>query len=306
METLAVELKQEETVENLSTKERLAAFYELTKPRITFLIVLMSATGFVLGTQGKVNYVLLLHTMIGITLLCSGVSTLNQYIERTLDSLMRRTATRPLPTRKLTPTQALVFGAGLCFLAESYLAVLVNPLTAALGVTVIIGYVLLYTPLKTRTSFSTIIGAFPGAMPPLMGWTAASNELHIGAIALFAIQFFWQFPHFLAIAWMYREDYARAGIKMLPVLEDDGTITARQIVLYTMTLIPVSLLPTLLGFAGLIYFTGALILGLGFLFVSLRVAMTKSRQDAKRLLLVSVFYLPILFVLMIFNQKSLQ
>lgn len=306
MESLVVELKQEEAIENLSAKKRLAAFYELTKPRITFLIVLMSATGFALGTQGSINYVLLLHTMIGITLLCSGVSTLNQYIERNLDSLMRRTAARPLPTRKLTPMQSLIFGVGLCFLAEIYMAVLVNPLTAALGITVIIGYVFLYTPLKTRTSFSTIIGAFPGAMPPLMGWTAASNELHIGAFVLFAIQFFWQFPHFLAIAWMYREDYARAGIKMLPVLEDNGSVTARQIVLYTMTLIPVSLLPTLMGFAGLSYFVGALILGLLFLAMSLRMAVTKSRQDAKRLLMVSVFYLPLLFVLMIFNQKPLQ
>lgn len=306
MESFAVELKQEETaIENLSTRERLNAFYELTKPRITFLIVLMSAAGFVLGSRDAINYVSLIHTIVGITLLCSGVSTLNQYIERNLDGLMRRTETRPLPTRKLTPMQAFVFGVGLCFMAEVYLAVLVNPLSAVLGITVIIGYVFLYTPLKTRTSFSTIIGAFPGAVPPLIGWTAASNELHIGAFVLFAIQFFWQFPHFLAIAWMYREDYARAGIKMLPVLEDDGSVTARQMVLYTMTLIPVSLLPTLMGFAGLIYFVGALVLGLWFLYTSVRVAMTKSRQDAKRLLLVSVFYLPLLFVLMIINQKAL-
>jgi protoheme IX farnesyltransferase len=304
MSSVVVELKKEETIEDLSAKERLNAFYELTKPRITFLIVLMAAAGFVLGTPNRINFVMLTHTIIGITLLCSGVSTLNQYIERQLDGLMRRTASRPLPARKLTAMQALLFGVGLCFLAELYLAVLVNPLTAALGITVIISYVFLYTPLKTRTSFSTIIGAFPGAMPPLMGWTAASNELHIGAVVLFAIQFFWQFPHFLAIAWMYREDYARAGIKMLPVLEDDGSITARQMILYTLTLIPVSLLPTLMGFAGLIYFVGALVLGLLFLACSFRVAMTKSRQDAKRLLMASVFYLPILFVLMILNQRT--
>jgi protoheme IX farnesyltransferase len=264
----------------------------------------MSAAGFILGTPNRINFVMLIHTIIGITLLCSGVSTLNQYIERQLDGLMRRTASRPLPARKLTAMQALLFGVGLCFLAELYLAVLVNPLTAALGISVIINYVFLYTPLKTRSSISTIIGAVPGAMPPLMGWTAASNELHIGAVVLFAIQFFWQFPHFLAIAWMYREDYARAGVKMLPVLEDDGSITARQIILYTLTLIPVSLLPTLMGFAGLIYFVGALVLGLLFLFYGFRVAMTKSRQDAKRLLMASVFYLPILFVLMILNQRT--
>jgi protoheme IX farnesyltransferase len=304
MESFVAELKEEDAIENLSVKERLAAFYELTKPRITFLIVLMSAAGFILGTPNRINFVMLIHTIIGITLLCSGVSTLNQYIERQLDGLMRRTASRPLPARKLTAMQALLFGVGLCFLAELYLAVLVNPLTAALGISVIINYVFLYTPLKTRSSISTIIGAVPGAMPPLMGWTAASNELHIGAVVLFAIQFFWQFPHFLAIAWMYREDYARAGVKMLPVLEDDGSITARQIILYTLTLIPVSLLPTLMGFAGLIYFVGALVLGLLFLSYGFRVAMTKSRQDAKRLLVASVFYLPILFVLMILNQRT--
>jgi protoheme IX farnesyltransferase len=303
MESLAVELKREEVVSNLSASAKLAAFYELTKPRITFLIVLMSAAGFVLGASGPLDYLLLVHTVAGITLLCSGVSTLNQYIERDLDSLMRRTASRPLPTGRLTPMQAFIFGAGLCAIAEIYLAALVNTLTAGLGITVIISYVLLYTPLKTRTSLSTIIGAFPGAMPPLMGWTASSNEVHIGAWVLFLIQFFWQFPHFLAIAWMYREDYARAGIQMLPVIESDGKITARQIVLYTLTLIPVSLLPTLLGISGLAYFIGALFLGLIFLYGSLRMALTKSRQDAKRLLLISVLYLPVLFVLMIVNQK---
>jgi len=304
MESIAVELKQDEAIENLSARERLAAFYELTKPRITFLIVLMSAAGFVLGTHGKLDYILLLRTVVGITLLCSGVSTLNQYLERKIDGVMRRTETRPLPARKLTPIQALLFGVGLCFIAEVYLAVLVNPLTSLLGISVIVGYVLLYTPLKTRTSLSTIIGAIPGAMPPLMGWTAASNELHISAWVLFLIQFFWQFPHFLAIAWMYREDYAKAGIKMLPVIEDDGSITARQMVLYTLTLIPVSLLPTLMGLSGLVYFFGALILGLLFLYSSIRVARTKSKQEARRLMLASVLYLPLLFVLMILNQRG--
>ncbi len=303
MESIAVGLKQDVAIENLSMRERLLAFYELTKPRITFLIVLMAVAGFILGSRGQIDFILLGHTVVGISLLCSGVSTLNQYIERTIDAVMRRTETRPLPAGKLSPTQALLFGVGLCFAAEIYMTVLINPLTAAFGISVIVGYVLLYTPLKTRTSLSTIIGAIPGAMPPLMGWTAATNELHISALVLFLIQFFWQFPHFLAIAWMYREDYAKAGIKMLPVVEDDGSITARQMVLYTLTLIPVSLLPTLMGLSGLVYFFSALILGLIFLYSSLRVARTKSRQEARHLMLVSVLYLPVLFVLMIVNRQ---
>lgn len=283
-------------------RERIAAFIELTKPRITFLIVLTSAAGFCLASPGSVNYALLLSSMFGIALLSSGVATINQYMERDLDGLMRRTADRPLPSGKLLPWEALVFGAGLIVLAEVYLAVLVNPLTALLGLTVIAGYLFGYTPLKTKTSLSTLVGAFPGAVPPLIGWTAARSELSLEAWVLFAILFLWQFPHFLAIAWMYREDYARAGILMLPVVEPDGRVTSQQIVVYTLMLLPVSLLPYVLGISGRVYLYGAAVLGLAFLYSSLRAAFSLSRQEARRLLLASVVYLPLLFILMVLDR----
>jgi len=240
--------------------------------------------------------------MFGIALLSSGIATLNQYIERDLDSLMRRTADRPLPSGKLHPNEALIFGWTLTIVAEVYLALMVNPLSALLGLTVIAGYLFAYTPLKTRTTLSTMVGAFPGAVPPLIGWAAARGEIGLEAWVLFAILFLWQFPHFLAIAWMYREDYGRAGILMLPVVDPDGRVTAQQIVVYTVLLLPVSLLPTVLGTSGKIYFVGAIVLGLLFLYSSVRAAMSKSRQEAKRLLLASVIYLPLLFILMVVNR----
>jgi heme o synthase len=305
MEELVVELHPRIAVSAtnpLSFRERVAAFSELTKPRITFLIVLTAAAGFALATRGRIDYLRMVSAMIGIGLLSSGIATLNQYMERDLDARMRRTADRPLPSGKLLPWEALVFGVGLTVLAESYLAVLVNPLTALLGLTVIAGYLFGYTPLKTKTSLSTLVGAFPGAVPPLIGWTAARGELSLEAWVLFAILFLWQFPHFLAIAWMYREDYARAGILMLPVVEPDGRITGQQIVIYTLMLLPVSLLPTALGISGKAYFFGAIILGLLFLYSSVRAAFSQSRQEARRLLLASVIYLPLLFILMVVNK----
>jgi protoheme IX farnesyltransferase len=286
----------------LSARERLSAYLELTKPRITFLIVLTSAAGFGLASRSGIDYVALLSALFGIALLSSGIATLNQYAERDLDGLMRRTAGRPLPSGKIAPWEALAFGAGLTIAAEVYLLTLVNPLSALLGLTVIAGYLFGYTPLKTRSSLSTVVGAFPGAVPPLIGWTAATGTLSIEGWVLFAILFLWQFPHFLAIAWMYREDYSRAGILMLPVVEPDGRVTAQQIVLYTLMLIPVSLLPTVLGISGRIYFFGAIVLGLLFLYSSVRAAFSMSRQHAKQLLLASVLYLPLLFILMVVNK----
>jgi protoheme IX farnesyltransferase len=215
---------------------------------------------------------------------------------------MKRTEDRPLPSGKLLSWEALVFGAGLTIAAEVYLAIAVNPLTALLGLTVIAGYLFAYTPLKTRTTLSTMVGAFPGAVPPLIGWTAARGDLSLEAWVLFAILFLWQFPHFLAIAWMYREDYARAGILMLPVVEPDGRVTAQQIVVYTVMLLPVSLLPTALGISGKIYLYGAAVLGLLFLYSSVRAALSKSKQQARRLLLASVIYLPLLFILMVLDR----
>jgi len=305
MKEFAIELNPAAVAElggaRLGARARAAAYLELTKPRITSLIVLTSAAGFCLASR-SVDYVALLSAMTGIALLSSGIATLNQYMERDLDGLMRRTADRPLPSGKLAPWEALWFGVGLTVLAEVYLAVLVNPLTALLGLFVIAGYLFGYTPLKTRTSLSTMVGAFPGAVPPLIGWTAARGDLSVEAWVLFAILFLWQFPHFLAIAWMYREDYGRAGILMLPVVEPEGRVTGQQIVAYTVMLLPVSLLPTALGISGRVYFYGAIVLGLLFLYSSIRAAFSQSRQQARRLLLASVLYLPLLFILMVLNR----
>lgn len=288
---------------SFSGRERIAAFLELTKPRIAFMLVLTSAAGFYLGNRGTVDLVLFTNAMIGIALLAFGVATLNQWLERRTDVLMNRTAKRPLPTGKVTPVEALVFGAILCLSSELYLYFLVNPVTATLGITVIIGYVLLYTPLKTRTPASTAIGAIPGAMPPLMGWTAASGEITLGGWALFTFLFLWQFPHFLAIAWLYKDEYAKAGILMLPVVEPSGRITARQIVLFAIMLVPVSLAPFFLGFAGWIFLAAASVLGVWFLVESVRTARAKTPEMARRLLLVSVIYLPILFAVMVLDKR---
>lgn len=282
---------------------RALAFIELTKPRIALLLVLTSAAGFYLGTVGNFNWVLFTHAVIAITLLAFGVATLNQYWERDLDKLMRRTAERPLPTKTITPAEALVFGVLQCALAEFYLLVAVNALTALLGLAVIVGYVLVYTPLKTRTSVSTAIGAIPGALPPLMGWTAATGEISLMAWALFATQFLWQFPHFLSIAWLYREEYARAGILMLPVVEPSGRITARQIILYTIMLLPVSLAPFFFGVSGVVFLAGASVLGVAFLIISIKAAIARTNEQARRLLFASIIYLPLLFILMVADKR---
>lgn len=282
----------------ISSRDKVVAFVELTKPRIAVMLVLTSAAGFYLASVGTFDFVLFANSMIAITLLALGVATLNQYWERDTDPLMERTATRPLPTRRVTTGEALVFGVALCAVAEIYLLLAANALTAVLGLVVIIGYVFVYTPLKTRTSASTAIGALPGALPPLMGWTAAANDITLGAWALFAMQFLWQFPHFFAIAWMYREEYAKAGILMLPVVEPEGKITARQIVMFAFMLFPVSLAPFFIGLSGPIFLSGAVLLGMWFLWTSIQSARAKSTEKARRLLLVSVIYLPLLFILM--------
>jgi protoheme IX farnesyltransferase len=280
-------------------RARVSAFVELTKPRITTLVLLTTAAGFFLGTRGAFSFLLFTHTMIGVGLLCSGVSALNEWMERDLDALMRRTMMRPLPAGRLTPRAALLFGVALTVAGEAHLAIFVNQLSALCGLGVIVGYVFLYTPLKTRTSLSTVVGAFPGAVPPLLGWAAASGTVGLEAWVLFAILFLWQFPHFFAIAWMYREDYARAGIKMLPVVEPEGRLTKQQIVLWTLLLVPVSLAPAALGISGAVYFVGALILGALFLCASAAAALSLSRRNARRVLLASVLYLPFLFGLMV-------
>ncbi len=299
MEIVTAEIQE---IKAISLREKLAAYFELTKPRIAFMLVLTSAAGFYLGTDTNFDFILFINAMIGITLLAFGVATLNQVWERKTDALMERTAKRPLVVGKVTFSEALIFGILQCVVAEIYLTFLVNGLTALLGLIVIVGYVLLYTPLKTRTSASTAIGAIPGALPPLMGWTSASNEITLGAWILFALLFLWQFPHFLAIAWMYREQYGKAGILMLPVIEPEGKITAKQIVIFTILLLPISLAPFFIGLAGWVYLIGASLLGIWFLSASIGAARAKTNEKARKLLLVSVIYLPLIFLLMVFNK----
>lgn len=299
METATVELQETKAI---SIGAKISAFFELTKPRIAFMLVLTSAAGFYLGASQGFEIGLFINSMVAITLLAFGVATLNQYIERDIDPKMERTVKRPLPTGRVTPNEALIFGVALCVISEIYLFFAVNPLTAVLGLVVIVGYVFLYTPLKTRTTASTAIGALPGAMPPLMGWTASANEITLSAWFLFALLFLWQFPHFLAIAWMYKEQYAKAGIKMLPVVEKDGKVTAQQIVIFTVMLLPISLAPFFLGISGVIYLIGAIVLGIWFLMTSIQMARAKTVEKARKLLLVSVLYLPVIFALMVLNH----
>jgi heme o synthase len=286
----------------LTLRDRVGAYVALTKPRITVEVVMISAFGYLLATKGSFDWVKFFHAMFGIGLLSSGISALNQWIERDSDGLMRRTAARPLPAGKIGQFAALLFGLFLTAAALAYICPLVNPLSAILGALTAIGYVLCYTPLKSRTWLSTAIGSFPGAMPPLIGWAAATGDMPVGAWLLFGLMFFWQFPHFYAIAWMYREDYRRAGIKMLPVIEENGERTIRQTMVTAVITLALSVLPFSLGLCGWIYLAGAVALGVMFLQSCLKLAKTRGNLDAKRLLRVSVIYLPVLFLLMVLDK----
>jgi protoheme IX farnesyltransferase len=283
-------------------------YIALTKPRITWLILMSTGVGYFFGLKhpwsGRADWLLLLNTLVGTGLIASGTAALNQWYERKADALMRRTAHRPIPSGQLTAARALWFGAALALAGFLELYLGVNPLTGFLGAITLGSYLFVYTPLKQRSHLSTVIGALPGAVPPLMGYAAAYGSLTGEAWALFAILFVWQFPHFLAIAWMYRDDYARAGIRMLPVVEPDGMSTSRQIVLYASTLIPVSLFPALLGMSGKIYMIGSLALGFWFLYTGVRVAFERTNVRARQVLLASVIYLPLIYGLMVFDRPS--
>lgn len=284
-------------------------YISLTKPRITWLILMSTGVGYFFGLRGVsfwgIDWWALLHTIVGTGLIASGTAALNQWYERDADAKMRRTSDRPLPAGRLGARRALVFGVALAIAGFAELAWFVNLLSGILGMATLVSYLFLYTPLKQRSWLSTTVGAFPGAMPPMIGFAAASGTLTAQAWVLFAILFLWQFPHFYAIAWMYRDDYARAGIRMLPVVEPDGHSTARQIVLFASLLIPVSLAPGLLGMSGKIYLLGALALGVWFLYSGVRVATERSILRARGVLLVSVFYLPLLYGLMLLDRPGL-
>ncbi|PYV23875.1 MAG: protoheme IX farnesyltransferase [Acidobacteria bacterium] len=277
-------------------------YWTLTKPEVNLLVVASTLAGFDLGSRGPLDWLRLVHTLLGTLLVASGTATLNQFLEREPDSRMRRTARRPLPAGRLAPECALYFGVLLSVAGAIELALAVNALASLLALLTLASYLLFYTPLKARTPLCTLVGAFPGAMPPLIGWAAARGSLSLEAWVLYAMLFFWQFPHFLGIAWMYREDYERAGYLMLPPSDVDGRFTGREIFLFTLALLPVSLVPVALGQAGMIYLLGASLLGLAFLACGARLAHSRSNALARRLVLASVVYLPLVFALMMIDK----
>ena len=284
----------------LSTRAN--AYVALTKPDVSFLVLMTTAAGYVMGSRGPLNWLHLTQTVFATLLIAAGTATLNHYIERDVDRYMRRTAARPLPSGQLQPSEALWFGLVLCLAGAAYLYLTAGWLPAALGALTSLSYLLAYTPLKKRTVWATFIGAFPGAIPPMIGWCAATGTLDRGAWLLFAILFFWQFPHFHAIAWMYREDYARAGIQMLPVVDREGKRTFRQIILTAVALVAVSLLPAVTGLAGVRYFFGALVVSTALVQVCLWAARAKTNARAKWLMHATVLHIPLLLGLMIYDK----
>ncbi len=279
-----------------------AVYADLFKARLTFLVLLTTLVGFYVGFRGPVDYLLMIHAVLGTALLASGASALNQLLEREYDAKMRRTQGRPLPSGRLQPQTVLMIGVLLSLSGIVYLALAVNLITSALGVASLVSYLFIYTPLKRVTWLNTAVGAVPGALPPLMGWTAARNELSVEGWTLFAILAFWQLPHFLAIAWMYREEYERAGFKMLPMVDPDGHRTGRQAVSHTLGLLPVSLAPFVFKLTGPIYLFGALTLGLVFFWFAARFSRTKSIPSARQLFYVSILYLPLLLIVMVLDK----
>ena len=283
----------------------LADSWALTKPEVNFLILITTFAGFCLARPVEsygFPFLLLVHTLVGVLLVASGAGALNQFVERRFDAQMRRTARRPLVSGRVEPVAVLWFGILLSCAGGVYLAVAVNALASLLAVLTLLIYLFLYTPLKRRTPLCTLVGAFPGAMPPLIGWAAASGRLSLEAWMLFIMLFLWQFPHFMAIAWMYREDYERAGYLVLPRGKRRIRFMAWQSTLPALALIPVSLVLGLLGLAGPVYTVGALLLGSYFYYCGAQLAVRKSNADARRLLFASIVYLPFVFVLMVLNK----
>jgi len=281
---------------------RSADLVALAKPRLNMLVVVSAVAGYVMASGDTHDVWRLLFMVAGTGLVAGGASAFNQVLERVPDSLMQRTRLRPLPDGRLAPRDAWVFGLILTTVGLALLAIGANVLSALVALATVASYALVYTPLKRHSSFSTVIGAIPGALPPVIGWAAALDELSQGAWVLFGIVFLWQLPHFLAIAWIYRDDYARAGFPMLPVIEPDGHSTARQVMIYSLALLPLSLAPTAIGMTGPIYFVGALILTLAFLALAIKFALSRSIPDARKLFFGSIIYLPLLWMLMIADR----
>jgi protoheme IX farnesyltransferase len=283
-----------------------ADYWALTKPEINFLIAIATFAGFYLGCPAQLQgfpFVLLIQTLLGTLLVASGAGALNQYLERRFDAQMRRTRRRPLVAGRLEPSSALRFGVLLSFAGVMYLAAAVNALASLLAFVTLGSYLALYTPLKRRTPLCTVVGALPGAMPPLIGWAAASGKLGLQAWVLYAMLFLWQFPHFMAIAWMYREDYSRAGYLVLPRGKQSGRFMSWQALVASLALIPVSLSPTVIGGASLSYFVGACMLSSGFFYYCARLAFQRSNVAARRVLMASITFLPLAFFLIVLDRR---
>ncbi|WP_422929385.1 heme o synthase [Singulisphaera sp. PoT] len=280
---------------------KFSAYVELAKLRVATLVLVTVAAGFLLGARGASHPSTLLLTVFGTALVATGASAWNQYLERFRDPLMKRTANRPLPTGRLSPAEAAWFGVITGVLGVLMLALGVNTLSAIVATVTYFLYAFVYTPLKPRTTLNTAIGAIPGALPPVIGWAGATGRLGIEAWALFLIVFLWQFPHFLAIAWIYRADYARAGHKMLPTVDPEGAITGRQAAVYALALVPAGLLPASIGLAGPVYFAGALLLGIYYLASAMRFWARTDDASARRLMKASFIYLPMILLLLLLN-----
>lgn len=278
------------------------AYYELTKPSITFMILISTALGYYMGGNGIANYIHFFFTILGSCLISSGSGALNHFAEADSDKIMRRTNLRPIPAGLISAENAMLFGIALILSGSAILYWIINPLTCLLALITSLMYLFIYTPLKKLTWLNTSVGAIPGSIPPIGGWVAATGRLDPEAWILFAILFFWQHPHFYAIALMFKDDYKKAGLKMLPVMEPDGSRTNRQIIWHSFLLIPVSVVPVYIGILGMIYFWSAIILGVGYLISGFILAKQYSVDNARFVLRVSVFYLPILFLTIIIDK----
>ncbi len=282
-----------------------AAYAELTKPRLASLVVATTGVGYLLGAGASVEWGMLVWTAVGTALVAGAANALNQWWELRWDAVMHRTRRRPLPSRRVRPDAALLFGCGIACLGLATLAILVNGLSAGLAATTFLIYLLIYTPLKRRTTLCTLAGAVVGAIPPMIGWAAATGRIHAGAWVLFALMFIWQIPHFLAIAWMYRQDYERAGFRMLPVVDPTGQTTCGILVVYCLALLPVSAAVAMVGLSGWVYLIGAMTMGAGFLVLAGRLHRERSAPAARAVFIASIAYLPLLLVLMVVDPTSL-
>ena len=287
-----------------TARSRTSDFVALTKPRLNLLVVATTAGGYYLGAGPGANVVSLINVTLATALVAGGSAAFNQVMERRVDALMERTRRRPVADGRLLPRESLLFAATLSLVGLLWLALTTTALATVVALVTLLTYVVLYTPLKQRTSFSTVVGAIPGALPPMIGWAAATDTVSREAWVLFAIIFLWQMPHFLAIAWLFKDDYGRAGFPMLPVLEPDGRSTGYHVAAYASALLPVSLIPSVMGLAGFVYFGVALALGLAFLAVSLRFAVSRTRRDARVLFFTSIAYLPLVWLVMVLDRQA--